>query len=68
MDLAIRFSPLRARDVATQVAERLAEMGQFASAGEALLGVDKVKEALDMFMAAESWDKARDVAKNIAPQ
>ena len=26
------------------------------------------KEALDMFMAGESWDKARQIAKNVAPR
>ena len=27
-----------------------------------------VKEGLDMYMAGESWDKARDIARNIAPR
>ena len=27
-----------------------------------------VKEALDMFMAGEAWEKARDIARNIAPR
>ena len=27
-----------------------------------------VKEGLDMYMAGESWDKARDIARHIAPR
>ena len=27
-----------------------------------------VKESLDMFMAGEAWDKAREIARNIAPR
>ena len=27
-----------------------------------------VKEALDMFMAGEAWEKAQDIARNIAPR
>ena len=26
------------------------------------------KEGLDMFMAGEAWDKAREIARNIAPR
>lgn len=32
------------------------------------LSVEMVKEALDMFMAGEAWEKARDIARNIAPR
>ena len=37
-------------------------------AGELFLSVELLKEALDMFMAGEAWDRARDIARNIAPR
>ena len=68
MDLAIKFAPNRATDVAALVCDRLANLGQFVSAGEVMLRVKMVKEALDMFMSGEAWDRARDIARNIAPR
>lgn len=32
------------------------------------LSVDLVKDAIDMFMAAEEWGKARKVAKELEPK
>ena len=32
------------------------------------LSVERVKEGLDMYMAGEAWDKAREIARNIAPR
>lgn len=37
-------------------------------AGELYLRVDMVKEALDMLMAGESWEKARHISKNVHPR
>lgn len=37
-------------------------------AGELYLSVEMVKEALDMFMVGEAWEKARNIARNIAPR
>ena len=50
------------------VCERLAGMGQYLAAGELMLTVENVKEALDYFMAGEGWTRARDIAKNVAPR
>lgn len=55
-------------DVAALVCDRLANMGQFVRAGEMMISVKMVKEALDMFMSGEAWDRARDIARNIAPR
>ena len=68
MDLAIKFVPNRAKEVATKVCEKLVKLGEFLRAGEVMMSADKVKEALDMFMSGEAWDKARDIAKNVAPR
>ena len=37
-------------------------------AGKLYMDVDMMKEALDMFMAGNYWDKARHIATNIAPR
>jgi len=55
-------------DVTCLVCDRLANLGEYVRAGELFLGVKKVKEALDMFMAGEAWSQARDIAKNVAPK
>ena len=68
VDLAIKFVPGRVTDVAALVCDRLANLGQFVRAGEMMLSVKMVKEALDMFMSGEAWDRARDIARNIAPR
>ena len=36
-------------------------------AGKLYMDIDMMKEALDMFMAGDYWDKARHIATNIAP-
>lgn len=68
VDLAVKFVPGRAVDIAALVCDRMANMGQFVSAGELMLSVEMVKEALDMFMSGEAWDRARDIARNVAPR
>ena len=37
-------------------------------AGKLYMDVDMMKEALDMFMVGNYWDKARHIATNIAPR
>lgn len=66
--MAIKFVPNRAVSVAIKVTERLVKAGEFIRAGDVMMSVEKVKEALDMFMSGEAWDKARDIAKNMAPR
>lgn len=68
MELAIKFIPTRSMDVVAQVCNRLAKMSQFVYAGELLLSVKMMKEALDMFMSGEAWDRARDISKTVAPR
>lgn len=68
VELANKFAPSRSVDVATLVCDRLAHMQRFEKAGDVMLSVKMVKEALDMFMSGEAWDKARDISRNIAPR
>ena len=68
MDLAQKFVPDRCVDVAALVSDRLANMSEYRRAGELLISVEMIKEALDMFMMAEEWDRARHIARNVAPR
>lgn len=68
VDLAQKFVPERCVDVAALVSDRLAHLGEYTRAGELLIRVDSIKEALDMFMAGQGWERARDIARNIAPR
>ena len=60
--------PVKATNVGTTVAERLAEISRFESAGEAYLSIERYKESIDMFVAGDKWDRARAVAREHAPQ
>ena len=50
------------------VAGRLQEIRRHGEAAEWYLRVDMVKEAIDAFMAAEEWSKAKKVAKEYEPR
>ncbi|WAR22903.1 IF172-like protein [Mya arenaria] len=68
-DLAIKFL---GQDKATRVVEivcpKLVEFRKFNNAAELYLNVDMVKDAIDMFIAGEEWNKARKVAKELEPR
>ena len=68
VDLSLKFVPERAVDVAALVCDRLANVGRYIQAGELFLSVEMVKEGLDMLMAGEAWEKARNIARNVAPR
>ena len=68
VDLSLKFIPERSVDVAALVCDRLANMGRYVQAGELFLSVEMVKEGLDMLMAGEAWDKARAIARSVAPR
>lgn len=40
----------------------------YCQAAELYLSVDLIKDAIDMFIAAEEWNKARKVAKELEPR
>jgi intraflagellar transport protein 172 len=68
VDLCTKFNSQNESDVVTLVCDRLAHLGLYGQAGELFLQVDMIKEGIDMFIVGEEWDKARHVAKNIAPK
>ena len=59
---------MKASHVGTTVAERLAEISRFESAGEAYLSIERYKESIDAFILGDQWDRARAVAREHAPQ
>ncbi|KAK3091661.1 hypothetical protein FSP39_021624, partial [Pinctada imbricata] len=68
-DLAIKFlGQEKAQTVVEIVAPRLTEIRKFDAAAEMYLNVDLVKEAIDMFISAEEWNKAKRVAKELEPR
>lgn len=68
-DIAVKFlGQERAQTVAEIAGPRLAEIRKFEQAAELYLNVDLIKDAIDMFIAAEEWNKAKRVAKELEPR
>lgn len=57
-----------ATDVATQLAPRLLQVKQIGPAAQLFLAADMPKEAVDVFISAEQWSKARRLAKELDPE
>eukprot|EP00771_Trimastix_marina_P004067 gnl/Trimastix_PCT/799.p1 GENE.gnl/Trimastix_PCT/799~~gnl/Trimastix_PCT/799.p1 ORF type:complete len:453 (+),score=183.16 gnl/Trimastix_PCT/799:863-2221(+) len=57
----------RIQEVVGNVAGRLVELKRFEVAGEIYQGVDSFKEAIDIYIQGQLWDKARSVAAQSAP-
>lgn len=55
-------------EVAYQLAPRLVNMNQIATAVQLYLAAELPKEAVDVFIQSENWSKARRLAKEIDPQ
>lgn len=46
---------------------RLVEMRQHSLAAQTYLAVDLIREAIDTFIMAEEWNKAKKVARELEP-
>ncbi|KNC30792.1 Intraflagellar transport protein osm-1 [Lucilia cuprina] len=57
-----------AMDVANQLAPRLLQIKQIGPAAQLFLAADMPKEAVDVFITAEQWSKARRLAKELDPE
>jgi intraflagellar transport protein 172 len=68
VELAVKFVPDRAATVVGAVCERLEAIEHFEQAAELYLGVEMVKEAIDLYMKAGLWDQAKRTASQMAPQ
>ncbi|KAM7445695.1 hypothetical protein ABFA07_005947 [Porites harrisoni] len=68
VELAMKFVSDRAYDVARIACPRLAEIKCYEQAGELYLGVEMVKEAIDVYIQGELWPKAKRCAAEMAPK
>ncbi|XP_066261495.1 intraflagellar transport protein 172 homolog [Euwallacea similis] len=53
--------------VIKSLSPRLIEMGEYSAAAQLYISMELMKEAIDTFIAAEDWIKARKVAKELEP-
>ena len=60
--------PSQAGCVCPLVLCSLIEVGNYLPAGELFREIQQFKPAIDAFIKAEAWDRARDVARTAAPQ
>ncbi|XP_030200601.1 intraflagellar transport protein 172 homolog [Gadus morhua] len=68
-ELSIKFlSRERAAEVVRDVGPCLAKLRKYSTAAELYLNVELVKEAIDVFMEGEEWNKAKRVAKELEPR
>lgn len=65
-ELAIKFlSREKALGVVQTVGPRLVQHRKYTAAAELYLNLDLIKEAVDVFMEAEEWNKAKRIAKEL---
>ncbi|VDI67558.1 intraflagellar transport protein 172, partial [Mytilus galloprovincialis] len=68
-EISIKFlGNERAQAVVENVAPKMGEHRKFSQAAELYLTVDLIKEAIDMFIVGEEWNKAKKVAKELEPR
>ncbi|ESP05446.1 hypothetical protein LOTGIDRAFT_228027 [Lottia gigantea] len=68
-DLALKFLGTEKAQMVIEVAcPRLAELHKYSSAAELYLGLDMIKESIDMLILGGEWNKAKKVAKELDPR
>lgn len=68
-ELSIKFlEGDRAMEVVKLVGPRLTKLQQFKTAAELYLNMDLIKEAIDVFIEGDEWNKAKRVAKELEPR
>ncbi|KAJ3029187.1 hypothetical protein HK097_005841, partial [Rhizophlyctis rosea] len=67
VEVTMKFVPERGTEVVRTVCERLVGIKRYTAAGELYAGVGMYKEAIDSFVKAGEWDKAREVL-GVAPK
>ncbi|KAJ4920615.1 hypothetical protein JOQ06_027754, partial [Pogonophryne albipinna] len=68
-ELSIKFlSADRAEEVVQLVGPRLTKLMKYNSAAELYLNMNLIKEAIDVFIEGEEWNKAKRVAKELEPR
>ncbi|XP_048583111.1 intraflagellar transport protein 172 homolog [Nematostella vectensis] len=68
VELAMKFVPERASEVARVACPRLATIKAYEQGAELDLGVEMIKEAIDMYIEGELWPKAKRCAAEMAPR
>ncbi|KAJ3125766.1 hypothetical protein HK098_008226 [Nowakowskiella sp. JEL0407] len=61
VELAIKFLPDRTQDVVIQVCSRYQKIGKLAEAAELYTEIEMYKEAIDAFIQANLWEKAKEI-------
>ncbi|XP_068564624.1 intraflagellar transport protein 172 homolog [Cebidichthys violaceus] len=68
-ELSIKFlSGDRAMEVIQVVGPRLTQLRKYNAAAELYLNMNLIKEAIDVFIEGEEWNKAKRVAKELEPR
>nr|XP_046228660.1 intraflagellar transport protein 172 homolog isoform X2 [Scatophagus argus] len=68
-ELSIKFlSADRAVEVIQVVGPRLTQLRKYNQAAELYLSMELIKEAIDVFIEGEEWNKAKRVAKELEPR
>jgi len=65
--LAMKHATERYQDVVSVVAKRLMNIQRFEQAAELYEGIEAYREAVNCYLAAESWEKARVLAQQQVP-
>jgi intraflagellar transport protein 172 len=66
--LAMNHVPNRISEVVEVVSKRLIEIGRFAQAAELFEGIDRHREAIQVYMQGGMWDQARELARQVGPK
>lgn len=67
VDLASKHSASRYEEVVVRVSNLLSSIQRFETAGDLLRDINKVEDALELYIAAKEWDKAYELAQNAVP-
>merc|ERR1719171_2508584 len=66
--LAMNHVPNRIAEVVEIVSKRLIEINRYAQAAELYEGIDKHREAINVYMQGGLWDQAKELAKQVGPK
>jgi intraflagellar transport protein 172 len=67
IQIALEHQPARALEVVSIVARRMSELGRHDSAAQAWVAVEDYRQAVDSYLAAGNFAKARTLAQTSAP-
>eukprot|EP01051_Picozoa_sp_SAG22_P028974 SAG22_NODE_10496_length_532_cov_0.487298_2_plen_77_part_01 len=62
------YVPDRTQEVVGIVSQRLIEIKRFEQAAELYEGIGRYKDAVDIYVQAGMWDKARQLCANMSPE